>query len=346
MTFEDTLPAKLERLARGIDGARLTAAAVRRRVHDRAHRRRIRRAVASAGLVVAATLLGALGLLDRRDPGRRVLTGPAAPTSTAPLGPVEVPRPTLVAPTVVPPGLEFLEGGSTTGTHARGTVTLSSTGLNRPVHLTWWPLEIRGGCEELVASGPSPATDARRSRSDAIRAYLDGSVNQIGWCEREGVLLVTLFGPDLPRQQLVDLAMTVSPIPGAPWELTMAPPAGFEVAREVEVPRAVLMYGRHESAWPTLRVQVEAAGANALERARADQGGEPVELGTRPALTGPDGFLVLYDDHTLVRVSGTAVSEREVRRAAESLAPADLSIAPPVGIDRRDGRCGRLGLCR
>ena len=346
MTLEDTLPAELERLARGIDGARLTEAAVRRRLQERARRRRMRRAVASAGLLVAVTSLGALGLYDPRDGGRRVLTTPAAPTSTAPLGPVAVPRPTLVAPTVLPRGLQFLEGGSTTGTRANGTITLSSTGLNRPVQLTWWPLESRGGCEELVASGPSPATDARRSRSDAIRAYLDGSLNQIGWCEPQGVLLVTLFGPDLPRQQLVDLAMTVTPMPGAPWELSVVPPAGFKVSRDIEVPRSVLMYGRQEAAWPTLRVQVEAAGANALERARADRGGEPFRLGTRPALMGPDGIVVLYDDHTLVRVSGTAVSEQEVRRAAESLEPADPSIAPPVGIDPRDGRCGRLGLCR
>ncbi len=346
MTFEDALLATLERLARGIDGAGLTEAAVRRRMHERTRRRRMRRTVASAGFVVAATLLGALGLLDRSDGGRRVLTSPAAPSSTAPLGPTQVPRPTLVAPTVVPTGLRFLEGGSTTGSGARGTVTLSSTGLNRPVQLTWWPLGIRGGCEELVATGPSPATDARRSRSDAIRAYVDGSMNQIGWCQPEGVLLVTLFGPDLPRQQLADLALTVAPIPGVPWELTVAPPAALKVARDVDVPRAVLMYGRQESAWPTLRVQIEAAGANALERARADRGGEPLRLGTRPALTGPDGILVLYDDHTLVRVSGTAVSEQEVRGAAESLAPADPSMAPPVGIDSRDGRCSRLGLCR
>lgn len=77
-----------------------------------------------------------------------------------------------------------------------------------------------------------------------MRAYLDGSMNQIGWCEPQGVLLVTLFGPDLPRLQLVDLAMTVAPNPGAPWALSVAPPKWFKVERPVEVSRSVLMYGR------------------------------------------------------------------------------------------------------
>jgi hypothetical protein len=106
------------------------------------------------------------------------------------------------------------------------------------------------------------------------------------------------------------------------------------------------LYGLPGAAWPALRVQVESAGANALERERADRGGEPVTLGKRPGLIVTDGILVLYDDHTLVHMSATAVSEQDIRRAAESLAPADRSLAPPVQADPGDDRCVRLRICR
>lgn len=347
MNVEETLREDLERLAGGVDAGGLTHAAIHRRVQERARRRRVRRAVASGGLVaVVATMLGALGLMNGDD-GRPVLTGPAAPSSTALPGPAGVRAPTLVAPTIVPRGLEYLEGGSSTRSQSEGMITLGSLAFARPVQLTWSPLGIRGGCEELVATGPSPATDTRRSRAEAIRAYLDGTMNQIGWCEPEGTLLVVLFGPDLPRQELANLATTVARLPGEPADLTLVPPAGFKllVGDRPKGLRSVLMYGPPGAAAPALRVEAQTAVPNALDRARADGGGELVTLGGRPALIGPGGIRVLYDDHTLVIVSGTALSDMELRRAAESLAPADQSLAPPVEMEQRDGRCTRLGLC-
>lgn len=349
MSIEETLPAQLEHLADGIDAGGLTRAGIERRVHERARRRRVRRAVASGGLVaVVATMLGALGLLNGDD-GRRVLTGPAAPTSVAPSGPAGVRAPTLVAPTALPRGLQFIEGGSSTRSQDEGMITLGSPAFARPVQLTWSSLRIRGGCEELVATGPSPDTDTRRSRAEAIRAYLDGTMNQIGWCEPEGTLLVVLFGPDLPRQELADLATTVARLPGEPADLTLVPPAGFKLLSR-DRPRglrSVLMYRPTGAAAPALRVEAQTAVPNALDRARADGGGELVTLGGRPALLAPDGIRVLYDDHTVVIVSGTDLSDVELRRAAESLAPADPSMAPPVmsPTDPVDNRCQRLGLC-
>lgn len=348
MSIEETLSEDLQRLAEGVDAGGLSQAGIRLRVHERSRRRRRRRAMASGGLVVvAATMLGALGLADGGDGGRRVVTGPAAPTSTSTVG-TDGARPTLVAPTVLPPGLRFIEGGSDGGVaQGGGTVTLSGAGASEPVRLTWWPLTFRGGCEALVATGPSPATDPRASRAAAIRAYLDGSANQIGWCEPDGPVMAVLVGPSVSRQQLADLAMTVSRVPGPAPELTLVPPAGFSMIRDVApVNRSVLMFGIPGAAWPTLRIQVESPGPKALERARSERGGQLATIAGRPALIGPGGIQLLYDDHTLVSISGTAVSEQDVRRAAESLGPTDPGMAPPATPDRRDGRCDRLGLCR
>jgi hypothetical protein len=347
MNVEETLRDDLDRLAGGIHATGITPTTIRRRMQERVRRRRLLREVASGGLVVVvAIVLGPLGLLEGDD-RRPVLVGPAAPTSTALPAPAGVRPPTLVAPTALPRGLQFIEGGSSTKSDNDGIITLGSRAYARPVQLTWSPLGIRGGCDELVATGPAPATDPRRSRAEAIRAYLDGTMNQIGWCEPEGTLLVVLTGSDLPRQELANLATTVARLPGEPADLTLVPPAGFTVMTgdRPRGLRSVLVYGPPGAAAPALRVEAHTAVPNALDRARADVGGELVTLGGRPALIGQDGIRVLYDDHTLVIVSGTALSDLELRRAAESLKPAPASMAPPLVVDQGDGRCDRLGLC-
>lgn len=96
-----------------------------------------------------------------------------------------------------------------------------------------------------------------------------------------------------------------------------------------------------------LWVEVQSAGPFPLERQRIDSvdpaSWAPAVPGGRPAVAGDHVVAVLYDDHTLVVLSSSSLSETDLLAAAASLVPGDPSLPTPVASD--PGLCERLGMC-
>jgi len=306
-----------------------------------------RRSLAVVGLAVAAAAAGVLAVRDEPPRHSTVVSGqPEA--STPPEGA------SFVAPTQLPAGLTFVEGGRRAFRGTGGETLLMAAEDGREARLTWSEVAVQGGCPRATPvttirgdpqSGQGGLLIASRPEEAAFRG--NEAFGQLIWCgDGFHVTLVTDgFGEAATRA----LAATVRVQPGLHRALTVDAPAGFASGRvEGDGIRYALVF--EAPAGTRLRVLVRPGWTDDPRLAKAETGATgatDVEVRGRPGWLeqriGAVGLTVLYDDHTVVSLYGEGLTGDQLVEAAASLQPADPSIAPDLAGD--PGRCDRLGLC-
>jgi hypothetical protein len=174
------------------------------------------------------------------------------------------------------------------------------------------------------------------------------------WCDH-GHIEIDLIVSGLDETATRSLAKTIRPQAGTPNALTLDPPPGFAAGQ----PNAKgllysLVYQPDDApaSRPQLVVTVASAWTTDLRLLEARSGGSPVEVtvGERKGfrVQAPGGpryqsLTLLYDERTVVTLSGDGLTPDQLVAAAASLRPGDASTAPDVSGD--PARCNRLGLC-
>lgn len=316
---------------------------------------------------VVLLVVGGLGLL-RRDASTVVSVGQR---SSAPGGggastgiPAAVPgEPTFVAPSTLPQGLRLIEGGTGDSTTVAVNTILVAGPDGATARLSW-SVDAGGACvsapwprgEPSVESGSAVERLDRVPSTPADSPFTpsrDGS--RLNWCAEGRFFTFTAMG--LSEDSARGIAASARVVPGRLDDVTIVPPSGFVAGAPKAVGQAhVLVFRPHEntSARPQLGMRVRSAWTTDLRLLKAELGvptATDVDVGGRPGFikempAGPRYYnlTVVYDDRTLVHLSGDGLSLAEMLSLAASLTPADRSMAPDVTSDPQ--RCKRLALCR
>ncbi len=298
------------------------------------HRRRL---VLVVPLAVAAAVVALVARNELRSPVE--VTTEIAPSDRSIVpAPKEAVWPTRVAPSKLPAGLELADAArDTTRREPSGSGQLEfwSGDFARSGLVSWSP--SRGGCRS------SPVAQSQREAIERFRDFPEGSSLQ--WCDSATGLHVGVSTHGMPSEDAAELARRVHARDGS---VTVALPEGF---RGVEVPGvyhviALRYEGRTLAGKPQLHVRIDSAGPFELERRRAqmwERRPRLATLGGRPALETENAVIVLYDDRTLVTLSGDGLSREDVFAAAESLVARNDIDIPSVTSD--PAACDRLRIC-
>ena len=299
-----------------------------------------------------AVIVGSVVWLNDGDP-QSTTVEVGEPTPSSPPFQGEPREPTLVAPTVLPAGLQFVEGGRSAQVIGGGNTILLAAADGRTARLTWSEVTMPGGCPGPVpmttirgssASGPSGPPAPATPEEAVFRGT--GDSGQLVWCG-EGIY-VTLSSEGMGEAATRSLATTVRREAGRPGSLAITPPAGFASGRIAQSgTRYALTYGLtpgrrlrvHIRPGWTADLRLLKAEVGAVEARDVTVGGRPgfVREGTTASLT------LLYDDRSIVSLFGTGLTPDELLETSASLRPADPAIAPDTAT--QPGLCDRLGLC-
>ena len=314
------------------------------------------------GVLLAMVLVVAVTQL-RDHSSTQVATGPT-PTSQAPslaLGESVLPDPTFVTMTTPPDGLRFVDGGRRSGGGSSDEILLADSS-GRSMRLLWTAASnctagapvttARDGTGAAAPSG-SPGLIAS-SANDAPFLSSEQGTGALHWCE-QGHIDINFIVKGLSEDNARSLARTVRQMSGSRDELTLDAPPGFVAGQPNAKGLLYALLFRPDdgpSSKPQLFVMVASAWTTDLLLLESRSGGAPVEvtLGGRkgfivqaPGGTRYQSLTVVYDEHTVVTLSGDGLTPDQLVDAARSLRPGDPSVAPDVSGD--PGRCSRLGLC-
>jgi hypothetical protein len=190
--------------------------------------------------------------------------------------------------------------------------------------------------------------------SDAAFVVSDGT-GSLHWCDGNMTdikLITTGFDEAAARA----LAVAVQPVPGSSTDLTVRVPPEFVAARPSATGLGyTLAFGPEQSSAskPSLTVHIGGAWTTDLRLLEARSGPSmpsEVDVGGHRGFSGqlPGGpryqsLTVVFDDRTIVELTGDGLSADQLLSAAGSLGPADPATAPDVSGDPQ--RCQRLGMC-
>jgi hypothetical protein len=238
-------------------------------------------------------------------------------------------EPTLLTTSNLPTGLT-LEDGGTTASSAAAEVELVTPDNSASYRIQW--------------QGASCITASISSRADALEALEaqeESPANEprdlhVEWCDGPNYFVV--YGTGSTTAGLVTLVSTVTATADSA-ELTFVPPTGMQYRTElVNRTWSALAYRDGDR---SLLIKVTSAIDGQIPLSLAQEG-QTLSVGPFTAYrTGeqPSPQLSLvYDDNTLVFISGENLTDQELADAAAALQPADPTLAPPVS-----GNCDTFG---
>lgn len=305
----------------------------------------------AAAAVAALTVTGLVAISSRSTPEPAATAPPAsatlpattsAPDSTTSVAndaqtPITVAannaviEPTLLTTSNLPSGLILEDGGSTASSGA-AEVELVTPDNSASYRILWQAATCIGG-----------SFSSRADALDALAAQQDSPTDEprdlyVEWCE--GPNYFAVYGTGSTTDGLVTLVSTVTAAADSS-ELTFVPPVGTQYRSElVNRTWSALAY-RDGDRSLLIKVTSAISGQIPLSLAQVPDG-QTLSVGPFTAYRMGEQpspqLLLVYDDNTLVFISGDNLTDQELADAAAALQPADPALAPPVS-----GNCETFG---
>jgi len=316
-------------------------------------------AVAAAAIVVVA--VGGLLAIERPSSDTQNVAPAAQPSAVSPLteqadttrseslpaatgettvaspSPVTVPannavvEPTLLTSSGLPTGLTLEDGGTVTSA-GPAEVELITPDNSVSYRIQWQPADCN-------SAGVPPRTDAladlATQQVSAGEHPIDPSVQ---WCD--GPNVVAVYSTGSTPDGFVAFVSTVSAAADSS-SVTFIPPSGMQYRSGLVTRTWSALSYRNGDRVILIKVTSAVDGEIPLSLAQVSDE-QAIIVGRFTAYRMADQpspqLLLVYDDNTVVFISGENVTDQELEDAAAALRPADPTLAPPVS-----GNCKTFG---